>query len=212
MPVLRIYDYIVEEWVEVSVTQSGTGTSDSSHNHNGIYEPSNSAIVDHIAAVHAPFNADNTAANETSHADVLVDSDIGISVSAQHDHPYEPFDAAIQTHITAPHAVSDADNTAANETSHSDVLVDSDIGVSVAAQTHNHSGVYDPAGSASGAISTHIGNYAHEDIAHSNRTALDLVSGTNTGDQDLSGYAQLPPMDNNIYVMRNQVWEVLEIS
>lgn len=36
---------------------------------------------------------------------------------------------------------------------------------------------------------THLTDFAHADIAHANRTALDLVSGVNTGDQDLSGYA-----------------------
>lgn len=41
----------------------------------------------------------------------------------------------------------------------------------------------DASGAASGAIATHEGTYAHADIAHSNRTALDAVSGNNTGDQ-----------------------------
>jgi hypothetical protein len=36
--------------------------------------------------------------------------------------------------------------------------------------------------------SAHLSAFAHADIAHTNRAALDLVSGTNTGDQDLSGY------------------------
>lgn len=41
----------------------------------------------HSQAAHAPTNADNTAANETSHADVLVDGDIGVNVAAQsHTH------------------------------------------------------------------------------------------------------------------------------
>jgi len=31
----------------------------------------------------------------------------------------------------------------------------------------------------------HLGAYAHDDIAHANRGALDLVSGTNTGDQTM---------------------------
>ncbi len=39
------------------------------------------------------------------------------------------------------------------------------------------------------AIAAHLSAYAHGDIAHSNRTALNAVSGTNTGDQDLSGLA-----------------------
>ena len=38
------------------------------------------AAVVHSGASHAPTNADNTATNETSHADVLVDADIGVSV------------------------------------------------------------------------------------------------------------------------------------
>lgn len=90
--------------------------------------------------------------------------------------------------------------------------------------SHNHSGVYDPIGTASGIMGTHELNYNHSLIAtalqteidpifnawdkssgisitesqisdfktystdiHSNITALNLVSGTNTGDQDLTG-------------------------
>jgi hypothetical protein len=36
----------------------------------------------HALSTHAPTNADNTAINETSHADVLVDGDIGATVAA----------------------------------------------------------------------------------------------------------------------------------
>lgn len=46
-------------------------------------------------------------------------------------------------HAGAAHAAINADNTALNETSHADVLVDGDIGVNVAAFSHNHSGVYE---------------------------------------------------------------------
>jgi hypothetical protein len=41
---------------------------------------------------------------------------------------------------------------------------------------------------AAGAVTTHEGSFIHSNIAHSNRTALNAVSGNNTGDQDLSGY------------------------
>jgi hypothetical protein len=115
---------------------------------------------DHSQAAHADTDADNTAANETSHADVLVDGDVGVSVAAEghnhdgtysasghdHDGTYEPADEDIQTHITSEHAPSNADNTAANETSHADVLVDGDVGVSVAAQAHNHDASYSATG------------------------------------------------------------------
>jgi len=40
------------------------------------------AAVTHSGTAHAPSNADNTSANETSHADVLVDADIGVNVQA----------------------------------------------------------------------------------------------------------------------------------
>lgn len=39
------------------------------------------------------------------------------------------------------------------------------------------------------AITDHLTAFAHEDIEHTNRIYLDLVSGENTGDQDLSPYA-----------------------
>ena len=41
-------------------------------------------------------------------------------------------------------------------------------------------------GVASGLVTTHESTYAHADIAHTNRTALDAVSGTNTGDETTS--------------------------
>lgn len=44
-------------------------------------------------------------------------------------------------------------------------------------------GNFETAGAASAAISSHLSAFAHADIAHSNRTALDNVSGTNTGDE-----------------------------
>jgi hypothetical protein len=37
------------------------------------------------------------------------------------------------------------------------------------------------------AVGSHLLDFAHGDISHANRQDLDLVSGTNTGDQDLSG-------------------------
>lgn len=39
------------------------------------------------------------------------------------------------------------------------------------------------AGTATALDAAHLGAFAHGDIAHANRAALDLVSGTNTGDQ-----------------------------
>jgi hypothetical protein len=140
----------------------------------------------HSQDAHGDADADNTASNETSHADVVVDGDFdsdgflirsggagSYSVdtstysASDHDHAgtYEPVDATIikQADVddvpvngvtTAPvssnwaydhantHAPSNADNTAANETSHADVVVDADIGVNVAAYDHNHDADY----------------------------------------------------------------------
>jgi hypothetical protein len=41
--------------------------------------------------------------------------------------------------------------------------------------------LYDTIGAAGAAIASHLGAYAHGDIAHANRSSLDLVSGTNSG-------------------------------
>jgi hypothetical protein len=164
----------------------GSSVAAQGHDHSGVYEPADADIQTHITAAHAPSNADNTAANETSHADVVVDGDFdsdgflirsggagSYSVdtstysASDHDHAgtYEPADATIlkQADVddvpvngvtTAPvssnwaydhadsHAPSNADNTAANETSHADVVVDADIGVNVAAYDHNHDADY----------------------------------------------------------------------
>lgn len=48
--------------------------------------------------------------------------------------------------------------------------------------------IYDAIGTAAAAIVTHLAAYAHADIDHTNRAALNDVSGTNTGDQDIAAY------------------------
>jgi hypothetical protein len=50
---------------------------------------------------------------------------------------------------------------------------------------------FEAIGAVAAGIAAHLAVYAHGDIDHANRTELDLVSGTNTGDQDLSAYAPL---------------------
>ena len=66
------------------------------------------------------------------------------------------------------------------------ILKDADIGVTVAAQGHTHTGVYAPAlGSDDNYVTDAEKAALH---SHSNKTALDAVTGVNTGDQDLSSY------------------------
>ncbi len=55
---------------------------------------------------------------------------------------------------------------------------------------------YEAVGSIATAIAAHLAAYAHSDIAHANRAALDLVSGKNTGDQDLSGFVNQTALTN----------------
>jgi len=67
---------------EVSGLQTSLdGKASTAHTHTGTYEPANSNIQSHVTSAHAPSNADNTAANETSHADVLVDGDVGTTAN-----------------------------------------------------------------------------------------------------------------------------------
>ncbi len=90
----------------------------------------------HSQAAHAPTNADNTAANETSHADVVVDGDFATNgyMKRTGAGTYAIQATPIPTTETAAKCTdATADNTAANETSHADVVVDADIGVSVQA-------------------------------------------------------------------------------
>jgi hypothetical protein len=47
---------------------------------------------------------------------------------------------------------------------------------------------YEAAGSIATAIAAHLAAYAHADIVHDNRAELDLVSGENTGDQDIAAW------------------------
>lgn len=48
---------------------------------------------------------------------------------------------------------------------------------------------FEAAGAVAAGIANHLSAYDHAKITHTNRTALDAVSGTNTGDQDLSALA-----------------------
>lgn len=57
----------------------------------------------------------------------------------------------------------------------------------VAAASHNHTGTYQPVMGADDNYVTDAEKAALH--SHSNKTALDVVSGVNTGDQDLSGYS-----------------------
>jgi hypothetical protein len=85
---------------------------------------------------------------------------------------------------------------------------ESDPGVATHESTYSHSLLHSPVTAGTGisvdgqqvsntdtgsaAVASHLSAFTHGDISHTNRAALDLVSGTNTGDQDLSGYATLP--------------------
>ena len=80
-------------------------------------------------------NADVTSVNETSHADVVVDGDFTLAGLMKTDgaggystitDDSTNWDTAY-THSQSAHAPTDADNTAANETSHADVVVDGDF-------------------------------------------------------------------------------------
>ena len=112
-------------------------------------------------------------------------SDIANTATALSNLGGEPANANIQTHVGSAHAPSNADNTSENETSHADVLVDGDIGVSVASQSHNHTGVYEPLKGADD-------NY----VTDAEKTVIGNTSGTNTGDQviptDLADLAEDP--------------------
>jgi hypothetical protein len=52
----------------------------------------------------------------------------------------------------------------------------------------------------SAAVTAHNLAFVHGDIAHTNRAALDNVSGTNTGDQDLSGYSTIAHNHDLVYL------------
>lgn len=57
---------------------------------------------------------------------------------------------------------------------------------------------------------THLTDFTHADIAHANRSALDLVTNTNTGDQDLSGLAlktNVLELDNTVAFTPNADYE-----
>ena len=54
--------------------------------------------------------------------------------------------------------------------------------------------IFEVAGAVAAGIAAHLAAYTHADISHSNRAALDLVSGTNSGDS--AGHSGLAPIDN----------------
>ena len=65
-----------------------------------------------------------------------------------------------------------------------------------ASSTHNHDGVYAPVPGADDNYVTDTEKAALH--SHANKTALDAVSGTNTGDQDLSGLATTTALTNGL--------------
>ncbi|NOR84481.1 hypothetical protein GQ473_00035, partial [archaeon] len=126
----------------------------------------------HSQSAHAPTDADNTATNETSHTDVIIDGDFasngfmirtGLGAYSIDTNTYLTSETShadvlvdgdftangimlrtalgvysittdnstnwdtAYTHAIAAHAPTDADNTATNETSHTDVVVDGDF-------------------------------------------------------------------------------------
>jgi hypothetical protein len=117
------------------ITPGAIGAATEGHDHTGTYEPANANIQAHVSSPHAPTSADNTAANETSHTDVVVDGDFTadgiLKRTAQGVYGIQPDNSAswdvAHAHSQAGHAPTSADNTAANETSHADVVVDGDF-------------------------------------------------------------------------------------
>jgi hypothetical protein len=125
----------------------------------------------HSQAAHGDADADNTASNETSHADVVQDGDFssnglmrrtGAGAYDTVTDGTTNWDTAY-SHSQAAHGDADADNTASNETSHADVVVDGDFDSdgflirsggagsysvdtsTYSASDHDHSGTYEPA-------------------------------------------------------------------
>jgi hypothetical protein len=89
----------------------------------------------HSQAAHGDADADNTASNETSHADVVQDGDFssnglmrrtGAGAYDTVTDGTTNWDTAY-SHSQDAHGDADADNTASNETSHADVVVDGDF-------------------------------------------------------------------------------------
>lgn len=88
------HDHIADTADPHSVTKAQVGLTDvpdldttdavnNEHAHANSVELAKVTDGDHDVSAHAPTNADNTAANETSHATVLVDGDIGVTVLAE---------------------------------------------------------------------------------------------------------------------------------
>jgi hypothetical protein len=85
-------------------TFGAVSTHESTYNHSQF-----ETAYSHSQAAHAPSNADNTAANETSHADVLVDGDIGVNVAAQ-NHNHDASYATASHNHDGSYLVNDADD------------------------------------------------------------------------------------------------------
>lgn len=130
----------------LEVTGTVTATGGNSGNWNTAYTHSQSA--------HAPTNADQTNATNVAAAGAVMDGDFasngilkrtgagtyGIVTDASAN-----WNAAY-THSQATHAPTNADNTAANETSHADVVVDGDFssnGILTRTSSGNYSAITD---------------------------------------------------------------------
>lgn len=120
--------------------------------------------------------------------------------AASHDHTgtYQPVMGADDNYVT------DAEKAALHSHSNKTAL-DNVSGVNTGDQdlsgysltTHDHAGVYQ---TVMGADDNYVTDAEKAALhSHSNKTALDAVSGTNTGDQDLSGYSLTTHNHTGVY-------------
>lgn len=174
----------------------------SAHTHTGVYEPADSTILKDadigvsVAAQHShPYSAsdhNHTGIYEPADSTILKDADIGVTVSAPHSHPYASTLGTDDNYVTdteksnlhAPgsdnqdlsgYSLTSHDHDGTYEPADATILKDADIGVTVSAP-HSH-----PYASTLGTDD----NY----VTDAEKTKLSNLSGTNTGDQDLSGYS-----------------------
>lgn len=202
-------DKLAESYVH-SLSPHGDTALPEQTGHDGQYLKTNGTVADWAAVSDAVWGSiTGTLANQTDLSSALSGKS---DTSHGHSGVYEPANSNIQSHVTAAHAPSDA-------VSLTTVKSDSDVASAISlkhavgsdnqdlsgysltshnhdllysALAHNHTGVYDASGTASGLISTHESTYAHSNIH---------ASGSDN--QDLSGYSLTAHGHSGVYEPAN---------
>lgn len=184
------------------ITDHGTLTGLADDDHTQYLNEARHDLLDHAGLAGIPTQYTDEMAQDAVGAAIASGTQSGIVIT--YDDLNNKFDFTVNAagtgDVVGP-ASSTNNNIAVFDGATGKLIKDAGVAVAgLATASHTHTGVYDPAGTAATAVSGHETTYDHTQLhTHTNSAALALVSGTNTGDQDLSGYSLITHNHSGIY-------------